>query len=272
LYRRPFHREQHKHQRQLPGDLDHRHVDLRRKRFCRGHRIINKRCRLKRTHIGSLNGIHKAVAGVVTNALVNLATDVTGILGIANGGTGTSTAPALGQVLVGNASGGFTYVATSTFGNASFSTTSAIYFSDASTTVAKTYSSNIFTAPQTFGNATTTNQEITNALTFSGNRTYSGTGTSSPSNSFMYMPGSALFGTAAAAPNGIISPFNIYVSGDQVDTTTKGNGNLIDFSVTGFACYLSGCFVSGHFRFRENQLQPDQQKDWPPHQIRQGGR
>src|ERR1700684_4597703 len=43
--------------------------------------------------LGNLNGILKAVAGVITNWLVNLASDVTGILGITNGGTGTSTAP-----------------------------------------------------------------------------------------------------------------------------------------------------------------------------------
>jgi len=41
--------------------------------------------------IGGLNGILKAVAGVITSALVNLATDVTGVLPIANGGTATST-------------------------------------------------------------------------------------------------------------------------------------------------------------------------------------
>ena len=81
----------------------------------------------------------------------------------------------------------------------------------------------------TLGNATTSNLELTKAFTFSGNRTYAGT--SSPSNSFMFMNGSALFGTAIPAPNGIISPFNIYISGDQVDTTTNGNGDLIGFSV-----------------------------------------
>jgi hypothetical protein len=66
--------------------------------------------------IGGLNGILKAVAGVVTTALVNLSSDVTGILGVANGGTGTSTAPTYGQVLVGNASGGYTLTATSSLG------------------------------------------------------------------------------------------------------------------------------------------------------------
>lgn len=69
--------------------------------------------------IGSLNGILKAVAGVVTTVLINLSSDVTGVLGIANGGTGTSTAPMYGQVLVGNANGGYTLLATSSLGTGS---------------------------------------------------------------------------------------------------------------------------------------------------------
>ena len=71
--------------------------------------------------LGNLNGILKAVAGVITNALVNLASDVTGILGIVNGGTGTSTAPTYGQILVGNGSGGYTLAATSSLGVAASS-------------------------------------------------------------------------------------------------------------------------------------------------------
>jgi hypothetical protein len=41
--------------------------------------------------IGSLSGFLKSVAGAVVTALVNLATDVTGVLPIANGGTATTT-------------------------------------------------------------------------------------------------------------------------------------------------------------------------------------
>lgn len=54
--------------------------------------------------IGSLNGILKAVAGAVTSAFVNLASDVTGILPVANGGTGWASL-ATGAVLYGNGSG-----------------------------------------------------------------------------------------------------------------------------------------------------------------------
>jgi hypothetical protein len=66
--------------------------------------------------IGTLSGFLKATAGVVSTALVNLTSDITGILGISNGGTGTSTAPSYGQLLVGNSGGGYDYRATSTLG------------------------------------------------------------------------------------------------------------------------------------------------------------
>ena len=118
-------------------------------------------------------GILKAVAGTVTAALIDLATDVNGILGIANGGTGTSTPPAYGQLLVGNALGGYDLIATSSLGinsgvwgqitgtlanqtdlqnalNEKFSLTD--WF--ATTTAAKTFTANVFTALQSFTSAT----------------------------------------------------------------------------------------------------------------------
>jgi hypothetical protein len=99
---------------------------------------------------GKASGVLKSVAGVVTSTLVNLAGDVTGVLGISNGGTGTSTAPQNGQVLVGNATGGYDLVAASTLvsqnqGN-TFSTTSTDYWKTQnnffSTTSASVFSAN----------------------------------------------------------------------------------------------------------------------------------
>ncbi|MEO6536944.1 MAG: glycosyl hydrolase family 28-related protein [Candidatus Paceibacterota bacterium] len=66
--------------------------------------------------IGSLSGILKATAGVVSTGLVSLTSDISGVLGIANGGTGTSTVPTYGQVLVGDGNGGYTLMATSSLG------------------------------------------------------------------------------------------------------------------------------------------------------------
>ena len=66
--------------------------------------------------LGALSGFLKATAGVVSTSFINLASDVTGVLPIGNGGTGTSTAPSNGQVLVGNAAGGYNLVSTSSLG------------------------------------------------------------------------------------------------------------------------------------------------------------
>jgi hypothetical protein len=54
--------------------------------------------------VGSLSGILKATAGAVATALVDLAADVTGILPVANGGTGWGNVQA-GGILYGNGTG-----------------------------------------------------------------------------------------------------------------------------------------------------------------------
>jgi hypothetical protein len=65
---------------------------------------------------GSISGILKSTLGVIAAALVDLANDVTGILPVGNGGTGTSTTPTFGKLLVGNALGGYDLIATSSLG------------------------------------------------------------------------------------------------------------------------------------------------------------
>ncbi|MEI6296835.1 MAG: hypothetical protein WCO84_04295, partial [bacterium] len=82
--------------------------------------------------IGTISGILRATAGYVTSSLVDLTTETTGVLAVARGGTGTTTAPTYGQTLVGNNSGGYDLVATSTFGLPTFSDLSGNYLSLAS--------------------------------------------------------------------------------------------------------------------------------------------
>jgi|GEM_PF-567017 len=65
---------------------------------------------------GSLSGILKSISGVISSAAVNLTSDITGILSVTNGGTGTSTTPGYGKLLLGNAVGGYDLVATSSLG------------------------------------------------------------------------------------------------------------------------------------------------------------
>lgn len=63
--------------------------------------------------IGSLGGFLKATTGLVSTALINLASDVTGTLPVANGGTGATTFTS-SQILTGNGSGAVYGTATST--------------------------------------------------------------------------------------------------------------------------------------------------------------
>jgi hypothetical protein len=57
--------------------------------------------------VGSLSGFLKATAGSVATSLIDLASDVTGFLGVAQGGTGTSTAFTTGSILFATTSGAF---------------------------------------------------------------------------------------------------------------------------------------------------------------------
>ncbi|MFA5128324.1 MAG: hypothetical protein WC457_05040, partial [Patescibacteria group bacterium] len=61
-------------------------------------------------------GLVRVTAGVWSTTTINLASDVTSTLTISHGGTGTSTAPTTGQWLIGNASGGYNYITTSSLG------------------------------------------------------------------------------------------------------------------------------------------------------------
>ncbi|HTR18369.1 MAG TPA: hypothetical protein VMH91_00060, partial [Candidatus Paceibacterota bacterium] len=114
--------------------------------------------------LGSLTGFLKATAGVVSASLVNLASDVTGVLPIANGGTGTTTAPSYGQLLVGNSSGGYSLVSTSSLGIVSGGGSSNV----------STTSQNTWSALQLFaGNASSSNFSNFGVAYFGGTATSS---------------------------------------------------------------------------------------------------
>ena len=74
--------------------------------------------------IDNVDNIHVTnshwTGGVITGATITggsvTATDFAGVLGIAKGGTGTSTSPSYGNVLIGDGAGGYNLVATSSLG------------------------------------------------------------------------------------------------------------------------------------------------------------
>lgn len=72
--------------------------------------------------LGNITGVLKGTLGAVYAGLVNLATEVTGILGLGNGGTGTSTAPTTDQILVGNTGGSYDYRSITAGSNVTVST------------------------------------------------------------------------------------------------------------------------------------------------------
>jgi hypothetical protein len=57
------------------------------------------------------------------------------------------------------------------------------------------------------------------------------TGAYAPATSALYTSGLFIHGVPTTPPNGLISPFNIYISGDTVDADTNGNGFLTGLSV-----------------------------------------
>lgn len=202
--------------------------------------------------VSSLSGFLKATAGAVSNALVNLASDVTGILPVGNGGTGWSNLAA-GTLVTGNGSGA---LATTTIGNGltlsggtlstSFGTTTANTFTalqqftaGASTTILSVSNGSATTtilgnATSTFGagiaanylNLTGTSATSTVAGNFSvsGNLNFDGTflqngsafsssqWTTSGSNIY-FNTGSALIGTTT--PGRTLTVFNTAANAQQ---------------------------------------------------------
>jgi len=73
---------------------------------------------------GALDYITLVGQDIVRGA-IDLATDITGFLGITNGGTGTSTAPTTDQILVGRADGGYNYRRITAGSNVTISTSTA---------------------------------------------------------------------------------------------------------------------------------------------------
>lgn len=91
---------------------------------------------------------------------------------VSNGGTGTSTLPGYGQVLIGGKSGEYEYVATSTFGSSGggtgFATTSADYWLTTKSTTNLAEGSNLYWTQTRFDNALTATTSLPKITTLAG--------------------------------------------------------------------------------------------------------
>ncbi len=109
--------------------------------------------------VGTLSGFLKATAGVVTNSFVSLTADISGILGVANGGTGWANLAA-NTLLTGNGAGA---VATTTIA-------SSLQLSGG-TLALNIGNANVWTGLQSFGNASTTLESVFSKAYFGGTAT-----------------------------------------------------------------------------------------------------
>jgi hypothetical protein len=120
--------------------------------------------------IGSLTGPLQAVNGVVSS---------TSTLSIIYGGTGTSTYPTYGKLLVGNSAGGYDLLATSSLGISTLNSLSAIYPIQYNSTTGVfnlgfgTTTANTWSALQTFGSISATDA-TTSALAVTASSTIAG--------------------------------------------------------------------------------------------------
>jgi hypothetical protein len=184
------------------------------------------------TKLDNLTGVLKASAGYITASLVDLATEVTGFLGVTNGGTGRSDAPTYGKLLVGNNLGGYDFMSTSTIGLVT-SESDPVFTAWTTNYYATTTHANITTLPKLlitsgqvsdlWGTSTTfltegtnlfwTNDRFNNAL----NATSSiGTITTLDG---LILPASQISGLAAAETDPIFTAWTTSVDGYYATTT-----------------------------------------------------
>ncbi len=109
--------------------------------------------------VGGLTGVLRATAGAISASLVNLAADVTGVLTVANGGTGWAQVSA-GTLLTGNGAG---VLATTTVGN-------SLQLSGGTLSL-NISNANLWTGLQSFGNASTSLQSVFTKAYFGGTAT-----------------------------------------------------------------------------------------------------
>lgn len=176
---------------------------------------------LSATHftLSNLQGVLKATAGAVSVGLVNLSSEVTGILDVAKGGTGWSTVTN-GAILYGN---GTNALATTTPGTNGFvlALTNGIPAWVASTTLA-TISGTLNLASQVTGTLGIANGG-TGAVSFANNRLLTGNGTSGlVDENNLTFDGSTFAVTGSATVSGTTTTSDLVTKGPRVDVRAYG--------------------------------------------------
>ncbi len=213
--------------------------------------------------IGALNGPLQANAGVVS---------ATTSVGVLYGGTGLASAPAYGQVLVGNSSGGYTLTATSSLGLAAGGVTSigpagALQSGPAITLATSSTAFNGLTASTTItasGNTITFANTLAGLLGVQGG----GTGSSTPLGGILTGNGSgAITAASVSAPltftsntlaitqsgtgaNGYLSSTDFNTFNNKISSTSLSGASVISYnSSTGVITTTGGTFGAGNYVF-----------------------
>lgn len=165
----------------------------------------------------SVNGnlpLHVDINNILISASIDLAntmtTDVAGILPVGFGGTGTDTPPMLGQLLIGNGTGGYDYVASSTFGGSGGSGTPA-----GSDTQVQFNNMGAFAADPNF------------TWNYDDKALHLGSVGADPFNGTIVSPNTLLFvSTSTSSPLLSLSESNIFLGYDGAADETSDGGNL----------------------------------------------
>lgn len=159
--------------------------------------------------LGTLSGFLKAVAGAIATSLINLASDVTGILPVGNGGTGAAT---LSGILKGNGTGALT------------TAIPGVDYLPGTTVLVATTTSNLWAGTQTFTNPVVFGSGV-GTSTFAGNIEM--TGDIIPSLDDTYSLGSP----TKQWKNIYVGAHSLFVNGQEVLSTDPSQNVNVSASV-----------------------------------------
>jgi hypothetical protein len=177
--------------------------------------------------VGSLSGVLRATAGVISTGLVNLASEVSGVLGVANGGTGWANIQA-NTLLTGNGAGA---VATTSIG-------SSLQLSGGTLSL-NLSNPNVWNGLQTFSNSSTTIISAYRAY-------FGGTATTTIDGAGNVVVGGSLTSTAGDTTLASTSATRIaaaYATTTNATSTNAYADSLVAAGATSTRLYVSSSFM-----------------------------